>query len=172
MIALLACAANGATLVSNINAGGVVNCNTSGQNCLDNTVGPEFTILEPWLITQIETFQNDGTNHTGAEPGAIGFIDSVTSSVYSWAPDASSSDIFWVTFPNAVLPAGTYRVWSSDPASWSYNAGTGFAGVESYQHAGMAAAYGEPVPAPAPEPVSVALVGAGVLLLAARRRKA
>lgn len=166
---LLAYAANGATLVSNVNVSGVTNCNWPGQNCQVATVGEEFTILDPWLITRIKTYQNDGSNHTGAEPGAVGFIDLDTSSIFSWSPDVSSTDIEWVAFPNAVLPAGNYRVWSSDPASWSYNSATGYADEGRTQHIGMAEAYGNPMPTP--EPVSVALVGAGVLMLAALRRK-
>jgi hypothetical protein len=42
---------------------------------------------------------------------------------------------YWTVYPNVTLPAGTYTVIDSDPATWSHNAESsnrGFVRVEGY----------------------------------------
>jgi hypothetical protein len=36
---------------------------------------------------------------------------------------------YWVAYPNASLPAGTYTVIDSDPGTWAQNAASGRAGM-------------------------------------------
>ncbi|MCC6389969.1 MAG: PEP-CTERM sorting domain-containing protein [Bryobacterales bacterium] len=165
---LVAVSAGAGTLVSNVNPNGVANCTILAQNCTGTTVGPQFTITLPWVVTFVATYQNDGYGSSGQTPGPIGFIDVSDNTIFSWAPDPSSTAAYWLAHLNAVLPPGTYRVWSSNPTSWSYNTATGFADSGSTQHIGMAQAEGEPVP----EPGSLLLLSAGLLALSIRRYRA
>lgn len=162
---LVAVSASAASLVSNVNFSGVTNCTVA--TCTETTVGPQFTITVPWVVTLVGAYHNDGYGSIGLQPGPVGFIDVLNNTILSWAPDPSSTSTYWLAHMNALLPAGTYRVWSSSPESWSFNTGTGFVDGSSTQHIGMARAEGEPVP----EPASLILISTSLLALGIARRR-
>jgi hypothetical protein len=90
------------------------------------------------MITLIRDYHWNSAR--GATPGSIALRDA---SGRLWGPwPASGSpgqggvpNAYWTAYPQAVLPAGTYTVIDSDPASWSHNAESnnrGFVRVEGY----------------------------------------
>jgi hypothetical protein len=97
-----------------------------------------FTLATPHMITLIRDYHWNSAR--GATPGSIALRDA---SGRLWGPwPASGSpgqggvpNAYWTAYPQAVLPAGTYTVIDSDPASWSHNAESnnrGFVRVEGY----------------------------------------
>jgi len=74
-------------------------------------------------------------NHgRGARPGTVGLMQSSGRIYGPWqmrgtpgqggVPNAN-----WECTPNVVVPAGTYTIVDSDPATWAQNSGTGGAGM-------------------------------------------
>jgi tetratricopeptide (TPR) repeat protein len=95
-----------------------------------------FTLAVPHVVTLLQTYHwNSGR---GATPGTIALRDD---SGRVWGPwqargtpgQGGVPNANWVTNPNVSLPAGTYTVIDSDPASWAHNAqsqGAGFVRIE------------------------------------------
>jgi len=83
-------------------------------------------------ITELGTYHwNDGK---GQAPGTIGLKDQSGKTYGPWQANSSSGQggapsVYWRTSPNADLPAGTYTVIDSDPATWSQNTETGGQGI-------------------------------------------
>ena len=97
------------------------------------TVPTTFTINEAWLVTAITTYHwNDGEGTTA--PGTIGLKDA-NGEVYgpwqaSGAPGVGGvPNAYWTVNPGIVIPAGTYTVIDSDPATWAQNDETGGRGM-------------------------------------------
>lgn len=116
------------TLFDNFNPGAVRN---GPPNLLS------FKFLSPVHIHQIRTY------HYGlqADPGSVTLVRGETGQRYGpWAcsgleGQGGVANAFWVANPDQQLPAGTYRLEVSNPASWSYNeqsGGCGFASVHGY----------------------------------------
>ncbi len=101
-----------------------------------------LTLTAPRLITLIQTYHWNGGRGAGA--GWISLRGQDGKQYGPWrataaAGQAGAPSVFWNCAPSTVLPAGTYTVVVSDPATWSSNAeskGRGFVRVE-----------GEPPPA-------------------------
>lgn len=105
-----------AKLMDNGNTEGVLN-------------GPTHTLSvswnEPLFITEIETYHwNSGR---GDAPGTIQLVNKETKKVYGpWQAVGSPGqggvqNAYWKVTVDEVLPAGSYDVVVSNPASWSYN---------------------------------------------------
>jgi hypothetical protein len=88
---------------------------------------PEWTITGPMLVSKIQTYHwND---KQGAPPGTIGLKSSDGTSYGPWEAQGLPGQFdvpnaYWVVTPNQVIPAGTYTVVDSDPATWAQNEDT------------------------------------------------
>ncbi|NTV95287.1 MAG: discoidin domain-containing protein, partial [Thiobacillus sp.] len=97
-----------------------------------------FTLATPNYITLIRDYHWNSAR--GASPGTIAVRDGNGRTWGPWAASGSPGqggipNAYWTAHPNVVLPAGTYTVVDSDPASWSHNGesgGRGFVRVEGY----------------------------------------
>jgi len=96
------------------------------------TVPTTFSINGPHLVTYILNYHWNSAQ--GATPGTIALQDSNGKTYGPWqatgtpgqggAPNAN-----WEVSPNIVIPAGTYTIVDSDPATWSQNADSGGKGM-------------------------------------------
>jgi hypothetical protein len=96
------------------------------------TAPTTFRITESWLVTEIGTYHwNDGN---GAEPGTISLRADDGTTYGPWPASGMEGqggvpNANWIVKPNVVIPAGTYTVIDSDPATWAQNDQTGGAGM-------------------------------------------
>jgi hypothetical protein len=96
---------------------------------------PTFTIDAPYLVTIIETFHWNGGR--GATPGTIRLLTEGGDVMGPWQATGRPgpgdvADAYWVVEPGVVLPAGTYRIVDSEPATWTHSSwtkGLGYAEV-------------------------------------------
>ena len=117
-----------------------------------------FKLDSPRLVTLIQTYHWNGGR--GARGGWISLQDQDGRQYGPWQVTTSSGhggapDVFWNCSPNAVLPAGAYKVVVSDNATWSSNAqskGRGFARVEGMVPAPSERARRDPAPQVAARP--------------------
>lgn len=92
-----------------------------------------FAISKPVRIAKITTYHWNYGEGTG-RPGTIGLLSDTG---YWYGPWRAAGEpgqggvpnAYWVVAPNLTLPAGTYRVVDSDPATWSQNGGSKGAGI-------------------------------------------
>ena len=125
-------------------------------NTLGVTDGPRkptrFGLAEPTLITHVRLYHYNGGR--GAKPGWVRFDDPARGISYGLGevrgvgPRPDGRALYWECTPNLELEPGTYDVVVSSPATWSWNAASG--------HAGIATIRGRPVgakpPTRTPEP--------------------
>ncbi|MFZ3149668.1 MAG: S-layer protein domain-containing protein [Methanothrix sp.] len=101
------------------------------------TCSPFFTTAEPQMITYIDTYHwNYGT---GAPGGTISLRNGDGTLYGPWEAESAidQGEVprgYWIAHPNEVIPAGTYTVEDSDPATWSQNSESpcGFTKIEGY----------------------------------------
>jgi hypothetical protein len=102
------------------------------------TKATRFTLAAPHTITLIRNYH---WNHgRGTVPGSIALKGKNGATWGPWQASGSPGqggvpNAYWTANPNVSLPAGTYTVVDSDPATWSHNAESnhrGFARVEGY----------------------------------------
>lgn len=98
-----------------------------------------FTLSRPIHLTKMLTYHwNDGR---GAPAGSIGLRDSNGETYGPWEAigqpgQGGVPSAYWIVEGDLELPAGTYTVLDSDPATWSQNAGSRGAGmviIEGYR---------------------------------------
>ena len=97
----------------------------------------QFTLTTPHVVTLIRNYH--WNNGRGATPGSIA-LKGKDGSYGPWQATGSPGqggvpNANWTVYPNITLPAGTYTVIDSDPATWSHNAESnnrGFVRVEGY----------------------------------------
>jgi len=95
-----------------------------------------FTINSPHLVTSIRNYHWNSSR--GASPGMIG-LKGQDGKVYGpWQATGTPGqggvpNAYWTVVPNIVIPAGTYTVTDSAPASWSANAESGGRGMMQVQ---------------------------------------
>jgi hypothetical protein len=93
-----------------------------------------FTIDAPTLITSVQNY------HYGPEtaPGQVGLTSGDGSFYGPWQTVGTEgqggvANAYWTAEPWAVVPAGTYTVWDSEPSTWSTNADAGGVGFTVVQ---------------------------------------
>ncbi len=90
-----------------------------------------FQINRPYVITYINTYHYFGG---GMPPGQIGLRSNETGRMYGpWQAfgevgQGGVANATWVVRPDIRIPPGSYAIVDSYPATWSCNAGSGFAG--------------------------------------------
>jgi hypothetical protein len=97
-----------------------------------------FTLNTAHVITLIQDYHWHSAR--GATPGTIGLRDANGRLYGPWQSVGSPGqggvpNAYWTVRPDITLPAGTYSVIDSHPASWSRNSGSqqrGFTRVEGY----------------------------------------
>jgi hypothetical protein len=108
----------GTPVFETFNAGGVGN---------SPTVPATFTVKGPYVITQIMTYH--WNNGKGMAPGTLALKDQSGKVYGPWpakgTPGSGVANSFWTVNPNIRIPAGTYTVIDSSPATWSMNAASG-----------------------------------------------
>ncbi len=111
------------------------------KGAVDNnpSCSPSFTISEPQMITYIDTYHWNYGSGTAAG-GTISLRKDDGTEYGPWQVEAQPGmngvpNAWWIAHPNEVIPAGTYTVTDSDPATWSQNSesqGCGFSKIEGY----------------------------------------
>ena len=106
---------------------------------VDNTptCSPFFTTAEPQMVTYIDTYH---WNYGAGAPGGTISLRNGRGVLYGpWEAESAldQGEVpkgYWIAHPNEVIPAGTYIVEDSDPATWSQNSESpcGFTKVEGY----------------------------------------
>ncbi len=96
------------------------------------TVPTTFSVSSPHLVTFITTYH--WNNARGATPGTIALKDNNGKVYGPWAVTSRPGqggvpNAYWEVTPNIVVPAGTYTVVDSDPATWSRNSQSGGKGM-------------------------------------------
>jgi len=89
-----------------------------------------FVIANPAVITYVEDYHYF---NNGAAPGTISLRHDDGTIYGPWVTRGATGqggvlNATWITEPMAAVKAGRYTVQDSDPATWSHNAGSGFAG--------------------------------------------
>ena len=100
------------------------------------------TLNSPRTLALITNYH--WNNARGAAPGTIALRDSQGKVYGPWKAEGSPGqggvpNAYWTVRPMALLPAGTYSVVDSDPATWAYNpqsGGQGFTRVETLPPSG------------------------------------
>lgn len=106
-----------------------------------------FTLPTASYITRVWTYHYAAT--IGTKSPTVAFKDTTSGTIYGpWAQVGYSSyagtlgatrsdpgnipgppDNYWMAYPGATVPAGTYQVIDSDPTTWAYTADLGNRGV-------------------------------------------
>lgn len=117
-----------------------------------------FTIYQPHFVSKIEDYH---WNYGRGAPGGTIALRTVSGAIYGpWTVTTSSGqggapNVIWSCTPDVVIPAGTYTVVDSDPATWSQNSqsdGRGFSKVAGYPAAADQITQVKPQPTPQPTP--------------------
>jgi len=96
------------------------------------TSATQFTLAQASKITFLQTYH--WNNAQGSPGGTIGLRDSSGKLYGPWPVNTRPGqggvpNAYWFTEPNVVLPAGTYTVVDSEPATWSQNSANGGQGM-------------------------------------------
>ncbi len=91
-----------------------------------------FTLDAPTCITKIRTYHWNGGR--GSAVGTISLQDQAGTVLGPWdvsgePGSGGAPNAYWDAKPDLELPAGTYTVLDSDPATWSQNRDTGGRGI-------------------------------------------
>lgn len=90
---------------------------------------PSFTIDAPHLITEMYSYNyGEGQGSPGAGTLALRAADGTVYGPWQCTADEGQGGVpnaLWFAYPDAQIPAGTYTVVNSDPATWSQNEQSG-----------------------------------------------
>jgi hypothetical protein len=150
LAALAAGAAFAGDLCNNTNGNGVLN---NPQNHRTPCV-----ISKAANITQLITYH--WNNGQGAKPGTILLFNPNTGQ--QWGPftasgssgQGSAPNVNWTANVNLNVPAGSYQIIDSDPATWSWNPASGGYGFAKAEGAFTTATPSPVLPPPSPSPTS------------------
>jgi hypothetical protein len=104
--------------------------NENGMGVQNSPTSPTVvTIKQAYKITVLRTYHWNNGRGTPA-PGTIGLKDASGKMYGPWQASGSPGqggvpNAYWSTAPNIILPAGTYTVVDSNPATWSQNGNSG-----------------------------------------------
>lgn len=90
----------------------VVSSNPTGGN-------PQFALRQVTVIDSIFTYHYNGG--AGKPAGQLWLVGGPNNQKYGPWTATISSKFYWTVSPKLTLPAGTYTVFDSDPATWSFN---------------------------------------------------
>lgn len=98
---------------------------------------PFFTIDEPHMITYIDTYHwNNGMGIASGGTISLKNGDGKTFGPWTATPESASGvdNVWWISHPDEVIPAGTYTIVDSHPETWSQNSQSpcGFTKIEGY----------------------------------------
>ena len=106
----------------------VVFNNYNGAGVQNNPTAPTvFTLKTARKISTIQDYHWNSAK--GKTPGTIG-LKSESGKMYGpWNAKGDPGqggvpDAYWTVYPDTEIPAGTYTIIDSDPASWAQNTGT------------------------------------------------
>jgi hypothetical protein len=95
-----------------------------------------FTIAEPRTITKIGTYH--WNQASGETPGTVGLKDENGKVYGPWQAEGEPGqggvpNAYWIAYlsPGVELPAGTYTILDSNPATWSYTSESENSGIAS-----------------------------------------
>lgn len=98
---------------------------------------PSFTIDTPHVITEMYSYNyGDGDGSPGAGTLALRAADGTVYGPWECTADEGQGGVpnaLWFAYPDAEIPAGTYTMVNSNPATWSHNeqsGGLGFSYVK------------------------------------------
>jgi len=117
------------TIFDNWNKGSV------DSNPTDST---SFTISEPQMITYIDTYHwNYGQGTSSGGTISLQKDDGETFGPWTVTAESGSgvANVWWISHPNVVIPAGTYTIIDSEQETWSKNSESndcGFSKVEGH----------------------------------------
>ncbi len=91
-----------------------------------------FTLSRPIHLTKIMTYH--WNNGTGADPGTVALRKSSGETLGPFDMEGRPGqggvpNAYWIAEGDIELPAGTYTIIDSDPATWAQNAGSHGAGM-------------------------------------------
>lgn len=153
---------------STVAAGVIFNNGNIGGVANGPTQATAFTINQAHFIATIENYHwNYGR---GAGAGTIALRHSNGKLYGPWPVTTSGGqggapNVGWSCSPNMVIPAGTYTVVDSDPATWSHNsesAARGFSKITGYPAA--ADQISQTKSQPTPKPVATPVPGGGEII--------
>lgn len=107
------------------------------------TAPTTVTFRNPYMVTFVQTYHwNNGRGTTS--PGTIGLRDSSGKMYGPWQTSGMPGqggvrNAYWQARPNEVIPAGTYTIVDSEPATWAQNTqsgGKGFVTIKGYAVSG------------------------------------
>ncbi len=86
-----------------------------------------FTLSTARAISSIQDYHWNSAK--GKTPGTIGLKDGNDKLYGPWEAKGDPGqggvpNAYWTVFPNLLIPAGTYTIIDSDPASWAQNGGS------------------------------------------------
>jgi hypothetical protein len=93
-----------------------------------------FTLSEPRTITKIGTYH--WNQASGDAPGTIGLQDENGRTFGPWQASGVPGqggvpNAYWIVSPGVELPAGTYTIQDSNPATWAYDGQSQSSGIAS-----------------------------------------
>jgi len=121
---------------SKVNVAPIPGVGTVDQALAGGTPSPAITLGQAGMLSLLQTYHwNEGR---GAVPGTLGLVDAQGRRYGPWPATGvpgpgGIANVYWSARPMIALPAGTYAVVDSDPASWTPNPQNGGRGYSHHE---------------------------------------